>query len=111
MISQKGLERLERLGLRPVLVPQKWDKQWRIVSFDIPEQKRLARNAIRRLIKRLGFLQLHASVWIYPHDCAQQIQLIREAYRASNDIRLIIAKQVDGQEDLLEQFTKAGIIK
>lgn len=41
-----------------------WDGKWRVVIFDIPEQKRIVRNLFRRNLKRWGFKQLQKSVWI-----------------------------------------------
>lgn len=41
-----------------------WDGKWRIVVFDIPEQKRLIRGLFRRNLKKWGFKHLQKSVWI-----------------------------------------------
>lgn len=41
-----------------------WDGKWRIVIFDIPEQKRLVRDLFRRNLKKWGFKNLQKSVWI-----------------------------------------------
>lgn len=41
-----------------------WDKKWRIVIFDIPEEKRIIRNLFRRNLKKWGFKHLQKSVWI-----------------------------------------------
>lgn len=41
-----------------------WDGKWRIVIFDIPEQKRVIRNLFRRNLKKWGFKHLQKSVWI-----------------------------------------------
>jgi DNA-binding transcriptional regulator PaaX len=41
-----------------------WDGTWRIVVFDIPEQKRIVRNLFRRNLKKWGFKQMQKSVWI-----------------------------------------------
>lgn len=41
-----------------------WDGKWRIVIFDIPEQKRVIRNLFRRNLKKWGFKPLQKSVWI-----------------------------------------------
>lgn len=38
--------------------------RWVIVVFDIPEQKRLIRNLLRRNLKKWGFKKLQRSVWI-----------------------------------------------
>lgn len=43
---------------------EEWDGQWRIVIWDIPEQRRLVRDLFRRNLKKLGFAPLQKSVWI-----------------------------------------------
>lgn len=43
---------------------EKWDGKWRIVVWDIPEQKRIIRNLFRRNLKKWGFKSLQKSVWI-----------------------------------------------
>lgn len=43
---------------------EQWDGKWRIVIWDIPEQKRIIRNLFRRNLKKWGFKHLQKSVWI-----------------------------------------------
>jgi phenylacetic acid degradation operon negative regulatory protein len=43
---------------------KEWDGKYRIVIFDIPEQKKLVRNLFRRNLKKWGFKPLQKSVWI-----------------------------------------------
>lgn len=42
----------------------KWDGKWRIVVFDVPEEKRLVRDLFRRNLKKWGFKPLQKSTWI-----------------------------------------------
>lgn len=44
-----------------------------IVSFDIPEQHRRARDALRRYLKYLGFQRLHWSVWFSDRDWLERL--------------------------------------
>lgn len=41
-----------------------WDGKWRIVIFDIPENKRRVRDLFRRRLKEWGFKNWQQSVWI-----------------------------------------------
>lgn len=41
-----------------------WDGKWRIVIFDIPENKRAVRDLFRRRLKEWGFRNWQQSVWI-----------------------------------------------
>ena len=43
---------------------EEWDGKYRIVIFDIPEEKRIIRNLFRRNLKKWGFQHLQKSVWI-----------------------------------------------
>jgi DNA-binding transcriptional regulator PaaX len=50
-LSDSGLAALESMTLNRLEQTDMWDHRWRIVVFDIPENQRAARDAIRRLIK------------------------------------------------------------
>ncbi len=53
---------------------EQWDRKWRIVSFDIPEEKRVVRNLFRRNLKKWGFKYLHKSVWITKRDVYEKLR-------------------------------------
>lgn len=48
------------------LVNQDWDELWRVVGYDIPENKRTERRMVRKNLHELGFKQLQRSVWVSP---------------------------------------------
>ncbi|MDO8570386.1 MAG: hypothetical protein Q7R97_02275 [Candidatus Daviesbacteria bacterium] len=54
----------QALFLSGISEEKKWDGKWRIVIFDIPEEKRLIRNMFRRNLKKWEFKPLQKSVWI-----------------------------------------------
>jgi len=50
-----------------------WDGKWRIVIWDIPEQKRIIRNLFRRNLKKWGFKHLQNSVWTSKRNVYQKL--------------------------------------
>jgi DNA-binding transcriptional regulator PaaX len=85
--------------------PKKWDKEWRLVIFDISELKKTQREAFRGKLKDLGFSLLQRSVWIQPFDCRAEIELLREFFGLSeNEIRLVVAKNIGVDKKLKEFF-------
>lgn len=60
--------------------PARWDGRWRLIIFDIPEERRSLRDALRESLHRIGFLPLQQSVWLYPYDCRDIVELIRAAH-------------------------------
>lgn len=56
-----------------------WDRKWRIVIFDIPENKRRIRDLFRRRLKAWGFKNWQQSVWLTKNNVTNKLRnLIRE---------------------------------
>lgn len=51
-----------------------WDGKWRVVIFDIPEQKRVIRNLFRRNLKKWDFKPLQKSVWISKRNVFNKLE-------------------------------------
>lgn len=110
-LTSRGSAKQSKRQLQNYSPPLSWDGLWRVIIFDIPESKRLARDAIRRLIKNLGFVYIQGSVWLYPHDCTEHIKKIESSYDVGGRIRMIVAQSLDGQEDYESQFRARGILR
>lgn len=102
-LTNKGLKRLDKLEFEEIKT-EKWDGWWRVLTFDIPENNRLARDAVRRLIKQLGFAYLHKSVWIIPYSCEKQITQIQEAYGIDDHLTLLKVKTFDNEDKFKKKF-------
>ena len=57
-----------------------WDGRWRIVLFDIPEEKQRARRALSFKLSDLGLFRLQDSVFVFPHSCEREIKLLQEFF-------------------------------
>jgi len=76
--AKKQLLAFEKLTLKHRSA-MRWDKRWRLVSFDIPETQRKYRDTLRRKLKRLGLKQFQQSVWVSPYPLADDFhQIIAE---------------------------------
>lgn len=51
-----------------------WDRQWRIVYFDIPEKQARVRKQFRHQLMSLGFGQAQKSVYLSPYDFIREIK-------------------------------------
>lgn len=84
--------------------PQKWDKKWRIVIFDIPQRRRLQRDKLRFTLKQIGFIKLQHSVWVYPYDCEELITLLKLDFKVGKEILYIIAEKIENDKLLKKYF-------
>lgn len=78
MLTAKGKKRLKSAELQEIAIPnqERWDKKWRVLSFDIPRELRSQRYEFLRELHRLGFEKLLQSMWVYPFPCEVQVNQI-----------------------------------
>ena len=84
--------------------PVKWDGEWRVVIFDIPERFKKAREALRMKLKDLGFLELQKSVLVLPYECEDEIDFIVEVFLIRPFVRFVRAKSFTNEEQLKIKF-------
>ena len=84
----------------------KWDKKWRIVIFDIPQEMHGERGKFRRKLKSLGLVMLQRSVFIFPYSCEEEIGDIASNLGVNEYIDIIIAESVGSREEELMNIFK-----
>lgn len=67
--------------------PNTWDRRWRIVIYDIPHKKKMARDALRGKLQELGFKEWQKSVFIHPYPCRDEIDFIIEFFEVRPYVR------------------------
>lgn len=105
-VTQKGEARLRQLELYDYKLkkPRRWDKKWRLLIFDIREERKSLRDKIRRTLISIGFARLQDSVWVYPYDCEDLITLLKADFRVGKDVLYIIADAIENDHQLRKQF-------
>ena len=89
LLTDKGKKLAQEILLNDFSLNKKinkWDGKWRLVMFDIPERKRRLRNLVRFHLKRVGFVQIQGSVWIYPYPCEEFITIIKNNFNLADEI-------------------------
>jgi len=84
--------------------PNKWDRKWRVIIFDIPEKKRKIRDQVRTLFKSAGFYLLQDSVWVYPYDCEDVLTLLKSDLGVGKNILYLIVDEIENDKHLREFF-------
>lgn len=84
--------------------PIRWDKLWRLIIFDIPEEERAGRIALAAKLKELGFYPLQKSVFIHPYECQDEINFIVEIFDLAPYVRFMRVKDIDVELDLKDRF-------
>ena len=106
ILSGKGKKTAEVYSLDNLKIgrPKKWDGNWRVVIFDIPERIKKVREALRMHLRNLRFYELQKSVFICPFPCAEEIKQIIDFYNVSEYVRILMSHSIDNENELREKF-------
>lgn len=103
-LSPRGEKRLAQLRFKNLKFdPRAWDRQWRILIFDIPESQRYQRDMLRRLVKELGMQRLQRSVWVTPADCRHEFEQLKVVFGLENNLLLLECRNLP-ELDYLKSF-------
>lgn len=103
MLTEKGMQRLASHRFKDSIKnifrkKKKWDYFWRIIFFDIPEEKKYIRDHLRKELLSLGFYQFQKSVYVCPFDCEDMLLDFCSAYGISNDVLFCVTPSLGRKE-------------
>lgn len=105
-ITNKGRQKLllKQFNCMELHKDRKWDKQWRMVAFDIPETIKFSRDTLRRKLKKVGFIEFQKSLFAYPYECQNEVNFIINFLGVTDYVYLITAK-IDPDTKLRKHFS------
>lgn len=111
-ITPKGKEYLKKINYTELKITrsEKWDKKWRVVIFDIPEDHKDRRDMFREKLLNLGFELIQKSVYVYPFECTNEIAFLKECTLTTNNVIIMISDIIEGEEKILNRFMKKGVL-
>ncbi len=106
-ITEKGRRQLaiEEASLSsPARTKRKWDGQFRLVMFDIPQTRRRTRDRLRELMRAFGFMRLQDSVWVSPYDCEDLLALVKAELKVGKDILYAVVNEIENDRFIRDHF-------
>jgi hypothetical protein len=105
-LTREGEKKLYLIENGVYPIPKtKWDKKWRIVTFDVAEKRKRSREKLRLLLRQVGFVRLQDSVWVYPYDVEDVINLIKTGNFLGKEV-LYMTVHTTGKDVELKSYFK-----
>ena len=103
-LEEKGIKRVLKYKIDQLAIKEtnRWDGLFRIVTFDIPEDRRIVREVFRKKLIELGFQKLQKSVFVIRFPCKDEIDFLRHSLEISPNVLYIVAKDISSIENRLE---------
>lgn len=105
-LTKKGRKLLDEIYLSNFKIEKsdKWDGQWRLVSYDVPEIYKKSRNIFRKVLESNGFYQIHKSLWVSPYDCKEEIAVFCKNLNMTKDVIVITTDHLPNQKQMIAHF-------
>ncbi|MFA6077780.1 MAG: CRISPR-associated endonuclease Cas2 [Candidatus Paceibacterota bacterium] len=87
-----------------IVKPKRWDGKWRVIIYDLKENKKSLREKLRLTLIGFGFTKLQDSVWVYPYDCEDLIVLMKADFKIGREVLYMIVDKIEQDESLKEKF-------
>lgn len=107
MITERGNWRVRKYAVHELtIVPsKKWDGQWRVIVFDVPERYKQARNAMSAKLKAMGCYPLQKSVFVSPYECKDEIEFITNFFGVQRFVNYMLVKKITEDKKLKLHFS------
>lgn len=105
-LTPKGERKLRLLEIHNFKLKnqKRWDKKWRVLIFDISEQRKYLREKVRRTLVAIGFVRLQDSVWVYPYPCDDLITLLKADFLIGRELLYLIVESIEYDANLQNHF-------
>lgn len=105
-LTDKGKEKVLKYKIDNLKIkkPKVWDRKWRLVIFDIPNSKKVARELFRGKLKQLGFYKLQESVFLFPFECFDEIEFLRQTFGVQNHVEILQVEKFESEEFYQSKF-------
>lgn len=101
-ITEKGKRRLLEYDFENIkLKAKKRDGKWRLIIFDIPENKKRNRDAFRKKLLQIGCIRLQDSVFVSAFTCRNEIDFLTHYLNISDFVALLSIDKIERGEQLV----------
>lgn len=103
-LTPKGrLQVLKYLHLEKLKI-KKWDRRWRVVIFDIPEDRKKLREYLRHYLLSSGFYPLQESVYLTSYPVSAELDRYLKKYNLRNFCHYLTVSEIDDEEQFKKFF-------
>lgn len=101
-ITDKGKRRLLEYDFENIeLKVKKRDGKWRLIIFDIPENKKHSRDVFVRKLKQLNCIRLQDSVYVSAFPCKNEIDFLCNLLEISDFVSVVSLSKIERGEELI----------
>lgn len=105
-LSNRGKQKILKYSLEEMEIkrPRVWDRKWRLIIYDVPNQKRRAADDFNRMLSDLGMYRMQRSVFICPFPCEEEVEFLREFLGISEYVWMLTVTHFENDKVFRDYF-------
>lgn len=105
-VTDQGKRKIFKCALDELVIkkPKIWDKNWYLVSYDLPKKYGDARDYLREYLTVWQFYPLHESVFLHAYPCYNEINFLREYLGIGEFVRIFKVSQIENDQIFKDFF-------
>ena len=106
VLTTKGEHALSQIkyGMIEMTKPKHWDGKWRVVIYDIKEDRKRMRRELREALVYFDFVPIQKSVWVYPYPCESLLATIKADFKIGKEVLYMVVDTLENDKWLRSHF-------
>ncbi len=114
-LTAKGKRQVLEMDIATVYIPKasKWGGTWWLIAADVPtKDHRQGADRLRRKLKQLNLFPLQRTLWLYPYDPCEALEVILHAYHIENFVTVMEVRKLDREDERKAKahFRNTGVL-
>ena len=105
-ITESGKKKTLKFAIDSLAIekPKRWDKKWRLVSYDIPKEQKRTRQIFYEYLHTWHFYPLHESVLLHAYPCEEQVEFLRNYLGIEKYVRIFTVSKIENDKPFRDFF-------
>jgi hypothetical protein len=105
-LSNRGKKKILKYSLENLEIkrPKIWDRKWRLIIYDVPNERRKSANDFSRMLEDLGMHRLQKSVFLSPFPCQDEVEFLREFFGISEHVWILTVTSFENDQVFKDYF-------
>lgn len=105
-LTSRGRKLLNEIYISDISIPKpdKWDGNWHLVAYDIPEIYKKSRELLREILLRNDFFQIQKSLWVHPYECAEEMAVICRSLHVLPYVVMMTTAKLPNEKEMVVHF-------
>ena len=106
VLTKKGVDTMNKIkyGTIEIKQPKHWDGKWRLVIYDIKEERKSLRVELKNALRNIGFVAIQKSVWAYPFPCEDLHVMLKIDFKLGREVLYVVVDKLENDKWARDHF-------